>query len=37
MSWLGSVVLSAAVAALLASVNAAPAGESYGIGRTERR
>jgi cytochrome c len=33
-SWLGSVVLSTAVAALLASVIAAPAGESYGIGRT---
>ena len=34
MNWRTSVVLFAALAALLASVIAAPAGESYGIGRT---
>ncbi len=34
LSWLSSVGLYAAFAALLASVIAAPAGESYGIGRT---
>src|SRR5271168_1651606 len=33
MSWLSSVVFCAALAALLASVVAAPADESYGIGR----